>query len=117
VGALGAVRGCESSLVGSSRISAPPGNTLTARPPQTRRSTDTQEFQPHSSMKQADQRITGPSHLIGVKAVARYSYTSSDCLFALVGRRLSLGLSGSLPLAARHALRASCIQLDRGAQR
>ena len=56
VGALGAVRGCESSLVGSSRISAPPGNTLTARPPQTRRSTDTQEFR-RTPVDQAD-RLT-----------------------------------------------------------
>jgi len=68
-------------------------------------------------MKQADQRIAGLSHLIGVKTVARYSYTSSDCLFALVGRRLSLGLSGPLPLTGRHALRDSCAQSDRGAQR
>jgi hypothetical protein len=67
------------------------------------------------SMKQADQRTAGLSHLIGAKALVSSSRAVANCLFALEGRRLSLGRSGPLPRPARHVLRDSCAQSGRGA--
>jgi len=67
------------------------------------------------SMKRVDQLIGCLSHLIGAKALVRSSRAIANCLFALEGRRLSLGWSGPLPRPARHVLRDSCAQSGRGA--